>query len=85
MKRYLILSIIYCFAMGISALDISFLENFALKDKEETLKELIPNSEEYYYFKCIFLQEEGKFEEVEKILKIWASNIQVKKRVNYIM
>lgn len=54
--------------------DLQFLERFALaKDRAEVLKELVPGTEDYYYFSCLHHQETGKLDEVPKLLEAWAA------------
>ena len=52
--------------------DDSFLERFALAtDREVVLKELIPGTQEYYYFHCLHYQNTQQFERVEELLQKW--------------
>ncbi len=54
--------------------DLQFLERFALAtDRAEVLKELVPGTEDYYYFSCLHHQETGKLDEVQKLLEAWAA------------
>ncbi len=49
-----------------------FLEKFALSsDRDAVLKELIPGTEEYYYYHALHFQNTGKAAEMEAILKEW--------------
>ena len=58
--------------------EIGFIEDFALaRDRAEALKQLIPGTDEYYYFHCLHYQNLEKFDEVERLLKAWI------KRHNY--
>ncbi|MFH0946250.1 MAG: hypothetical protein V2A76_13705, partial [Planctomycetota bacterium] len=51
---------------------IGFEEEFALSpDRESMLEQLIPGTEEYYYYRCLQLQHEGKLEDVGPVLKLW--------------
>ena len=51
---------------------VGFLEKFALaEDRQRVLQELIPGSEEYFYFHCLHLQTQGKVIESEAVLKEW--------------
>lgn len=60
------------FAQPPEGVDLQFLERFALADdRAEILKELVPGTEAYYYFTCLYYQETGKFDEVEKLLETW--------------
>jgi hypothetical protein len=54
------------------AADVDFLERFALADdRAEVLKELIPGTEDYYYFHCLHHQQTGRFDEVDALLETW--------------
>lgn len=56
-----------------AAADLDFLERFALADdRAEVLKELIPGTEDYYYFHCLYYQQAGRFEDVDALLETWA-------------
>jgi hypothetical protein len=52
--------------------EIGFLEDFALaKDRAAVLKQLIPGSEEYYYYHCLHYQNTEQFDKVEAMLPAW--------------
>jgi len=52
--------------------DIGFEEDFALaRDRAEALKQLIPGTEEYYYYHCLHFQNTGQLDKVEAILQQW--------------
>ena len=52
--------------------DDLFLERFALaSDREAVLKELIPGTQEYYYFHCLHYQNTQQFQRVEDLLQKW--------------
>jgi hypothetical protein len=52
--------------------EIGFVEDFALaKDRTVPLKQLVPGTEEYYYYSCLHAQNTGKLEEVDALLKVW--------------
>ena len=52
--------------------EIGFIEDFALaEDREEALKQLIPGTRDYYYYKCLHLQNTGRLGEVRDVLKLW--------------
>ena len=54
------------------AQDIEFIERFALADdRAEVLEELIPGTEEYYFFHCLHYQNTGQLDEVDKLLGSW--------------
>jgi len=52
--------------------EIGFAEDFSLaKDRAEVLKRLIPGTEEHYYYTCLYHQDRGELDEVDKVLKAW--------------
>ena len=61
-----------------AAEEIGYVEQFALApDRAEALKQLIPGTEQYYYYHCLHLQNTEQFDQVEKLLAAWI------KRYNY--
>jgi hypothetical protein len=54
--------------------DISFDEKFALaQDRQAALQQLIPGTEDYYYYSCLYQEQLGKRDEVAKLLATWVS------------
>ncbi|MFW6162775.1 MAG: hypothetical protein ACODAJ_08375, partial [Planctomycetota bacterium] len=52
--------------------EIEFQEDFALsKDRAKALKQLIPGTEDYYYYHCLHAQNEGRLDDVDRMLKLW--------------
>jgi hypothetical protein len=52
--------------------EIGFVERFALaEDREAVLQELIPGTEDYYYFHALHFQVQGKREQFAAILEQW--------------
>ncbi len=52
--------------------EIGFVEDFALStDREDALKLLVPGTRDYYYYKCLHLQNSGRLGEVAGVLKLW--------------
>ena len=50
----------------VNAQKIGFIEEFALADdREATLSQLVPGTEEYYYYRALVLQQRGDLEAVE--------------------
>lgn len=63
----------------------SFMESFALSEsREEVLKELIPGTENYYYFHCLHYQNIGRFDEVDELVKTWVKRHERTRRVREI-
>ena len=51
---------------------IGFEEEFALAtDRAAVLEQLIPGTEEYYYYSCLHLLQVGALDEVEPMLRLW--------------
>jgi len=52
--------------------EIGFVETFALAaDRAHVLKQLIPGTQEYYYYHCLHYQNTQRYEQVEELLKAW--------------
>ncbi len=62
--------------------EIGFIEKFTLaENREEALKELIPGTEDYYYYHALHDQNEGRFVEVEKWFQPWIKRYGETQRV----
>ncbi len=54
------------------AADISYAETFALaSDREKALSQLIPGSEDYYYYHCLHYQNTEQWQKVPPLLAAW--------------
>ncbi|MDA1014640.1 MAG: hypothetical protein O3A00_09340, partial [Planctomycetota bacterium] len=63
--------------------EIPFVEDFALaKDRAEALKQLIPGTEDFYYYNCLHLQHSQKFDQAEEVLVAWIKRFQYTARVH---
>ncbi|MFO0823242.1 MAG: hypothetical protein U0792_08990 [Gemmataceae bacterium] len=52
--------------------DINFNEDFALaKDRTTALKQLIPGTDDYYYYHCLHYLNTGQFEKAEALMGPW--------------
>ncbi|MCE9567021.1 MAG: hypothetical protein K8U57_33885 [Planctomycetes bacterium] len=52
--------------------DINFVEDFALaKDRAAALKQLIPGTEDYYYFHCLHYLNTSQFEKIDVLTGPW--------------
>jgi len=73
MKRCVLIAVVLAGFMGlIQADEIDFIEDFALaKDRNAALRQLIPGTEDYYYYRCLHLQNEKRFDELDKVLGEW--------------
>ena len=67
-----------CLLVGllpVHAEPVSWMERYALsKDRETLLTELIPGSDEYYFYHCLFYQTAGKLERSEAFLADWLAS-----------
>ena len=62
--------------------EIGFPEDFALaKDRAEALKQLIPGTEDYYYYHCLHDQNEGRLDDVDRTLALWIKRYNRTQRV----
>ncbi len=52
--------------------DIGYVEQFALaKDRAAALKQLIPGTEDYYYYHCLHCMQTEQFEKIEPLTALW--------------
>jgi len=63
-----------CFATSLRAQHaVGFIEKFALAaDREDALKELIPGTEEYYFYHALHYQNSGRSAELDTLIAQWA-------------
>ncbi len=67
------------------AAEIGFIEEYALAaDRTVPLAQLIPGTEDYYYFHCLHLQSRGEYDKVDPLLKDWIERHKVTPRVREI-
>jgi len=53
-------------------METSFEEKFALaKDRAKAIEQLIPGTEDYYYYSCLDHEQHGRMDEVRKLLETW--------------
>src|SRR4029453_12957930 len=56
-----------------SAGDIGYIEDFALaKDRPAALKQLIPGTDDYYYYHCLHYLNTGQFDKAQELAGTWA-------------
>lgn len=52
--------------------EVGYVEDFALaKDRSAALKQLIPGTEDYYYYHALHLLNTGQFDKVPPLAKTW--------------
>ncbi len=66
--------------------EIGYVEEFALsQDRAEALKQLIPGTEDWYYYQCLHLQHTEQFDKVDELLDAWIKRHRYTPRVNVIL
>ena len=72
MKRLILPALIVALASAVLAQEIDFVERFALaSDRAEALRELVPGTDDYYYYHALNAQNEGQKKEFDKWIKLW--------------
>jgi hypothetical protein len=67
-----LLTITLAIGTASQAQEIQYAEDFALaKDRAEALKQLIPGTEDYYFYHCLHLQHTQQFDQVDELLTAW--------------
>lgn len=83
-----LLSILVLFAMAggtMRAEEIGFVESFALaKDRAGVLQQLIPGTEDYYYYHCLHAQNLQQYDKVTELLAAWIKRYDYTPRVREI-
>ena len=70
---------------GVKAEEIDYLEDFSLApDRTVALEQLVPGTENYYYYHCLHLQNTEQFEAVEELLKTWIARYKTTNGVRQI-
>ncbi|MFZ5950765.1 MAG: hypothetical protein ACOYXC_08665 [Candidatus Rifleibacteriota bacterium] len=80
MKIVAILALILCLFGGnrMDAAQIGFEEQFGLaENRSEPLKQLIPGTEDYYYYSCLYYEQQGDYAKVDEILTQWIKRDKV--------
>ena len=68
----LLLSVPFAARVSAQGVEIGYPEEFALADdREATLEQLIPGTEASYYYRCLLLQHQGRFDEVPPVVTAW--------------
>src|SRR4029079_1277452 len=72
MARFLsVVGLLVAVAIGRAA-DVGFIEDYSLaKDKGAALKQLIPGTEDYYYFHALYYLTTEQYEKAEALWKPW--------------
>jgi len=71
-----------CLAAPVRGAEIGFVEDFSLaEDRSLPLKQLVPGTEDYYFYQCLDHLNNGQFEEVDKLLTPWVKRYDRTPRV----
>lgn len=74
-RSYVLLLGFFSLGMGngqVGAEEIRHIEDFALAtDRGEALKQLVPGTEDYYYYHCLYYQQTEQFSKIPELLKLW--------------
>ena len=81
-SKLLVWAVFFLFPTAIGAAEIGHVEDFALaRDRTVPLKQLIPGTEDYYYYHSIHYQNTEQFDKVEKLLEAWIKRHKYTPRV----
>jgi hypothetical protein len=87
MTRFAFFATVALLAIGTKsqAQEIQYVEDFALsKDRTEALKQLIPGTEDYYFYNCLHLQHTEQFDKVDKMLTVWIKRFRASAKIREI-
>ncbi len=74
--RWMVLAcVVFVLTTSVSlAEEIGYIEDFALsKDRAQALKQLIPGTEDYYYYHCLHYQNTGQWEKYDEVFRLWVA------------
>src|SRR5438309_10606925 len=78
MKRMLIWSAgaIFLVSLAASAAEVGYVEDFALaRDRAASLRQLIPGTEDYYYYHCLHFLNTEQYEKLDEFTKPWLGRL----------
>src|SRR5438876_12285085 len=77
MKRIMLFSVgLILLASLTRAGEVGYVEDFALaKDRSVSLRQLIPGTEDYYYYHCLHYLNTEQFEKAEELTKPWLQRV----------
>lgn len=83
MSRFVCLAVLAATMFGsVSAGEIGWIEEFALsEDREAALRQLVPGTEDYYYYHCLHYQQTEQWDKVDEMLAAWIRRYQHTPRV----
>jgi hypothetical protein len=85
MKKSILFAVIASFGLGCHSMrgdnEIGFIEKFVLStNREVALGQLVPGTEDYYFYSALHYQTTGEKEKFEGLLKSWAARFPVSER-----
>ena len=87
MKSSLVFATLWWSSLVVPAVagEIGYVEEFALAgDRTIALKQLIPGTEDFYYYHCLQYQNTAQFDRVEQLLQAWIQRYNDTPRVREI-
>ncbi|HEY3325008.1 MAG TPA: hypothetical protein VGP72_31430 [Planctomycetota bacterium] len=64
--------LVLALGFAVQAHEIGFAEDFALAaDRAKALQQLIPGTDDYYYYHCLHYQQTGDFGKIDGLVKLW--------------
>ena len=86
MKRLATIVLVLTAAAASFAGEIDYIEDFSLaKDRTVPLGQLIPGTEDYFYYHALHHQNNGQFAKVDELLKPWIKEHKYTSRVREIL
>ena len=86
MKRFAGLLMVLVASSQIHAAEIGFLETYVLSpDRQQALEQLLPGTEDYYYYHCLHHQQLEQYEKVDQLLAEWVKRFRYTARVREIL
>ncbi len=86
-RKVFMLQIVSMFAIysGLAGQEINFIEDYVLaENRQEVLRQLVPGTEDYYYYSALYHQSRGEYEQVDTILAKWIKDHRETSRVQQI-
>ncbi len=69
-----IMALLLAFHSSTRAGEIGWIEEYSLAtDRSVPLKQLIPGTEDYYYYNCLYNESQGQWAQVDELLKAWVA------------
>ncbi len=84
MRRVAVLTAMSAVLLGAAgtAAEVDYIEDYVLaEDRAAALELLIPGSEDYYYYHCLYFQSHEQFDKVEELLRAWIKRYKRTARV----